>query len=198
MKKVIAIVGVMFLCMTSLSAQSLGDLLKGAATSIIDNVTGGKATEVMLPGTWNYVSPAVRLQSDDALASALANAAVTGMETKLQNAYNYVGIKPGVCKFTYNTDNTFSMVLGKRTLTGTYTFDASTHKIVMEFSSKLLKLGSMTGYAYIDGENMDVVFDCSKLFDFLVKLGSKVSILNSIAKFAENYDGMMIGFSLER
>jgi hypothetical protein len=198
MKKIIAIVGVMFLCMTSLSAQSLGDLLKGAATNIIDNVTGGKATEFMLPGTWSYESPAVRLQSSDVLADALANAAVTNIETKLQKPYEYIGIKPGVCTFTFNNDNTFSLALSKRTLTGTYTYDAATHAVVMEFSSKLLKLGSMTGYAYIDGEKMDIVYDCTKFFDFLVKLGTKVSMLSSLTKLAENYDGMMIGFSLAR
>ena len=56
----------------------------------------------------------------------------------------------------------------------------------------------MTGYAYIDGENMDLVFDCSRLFDFLVKLGSKSSMLSGLTKIAESYSGMMLGFSLSK
>lgn len=199
MKKMLILVCAMFMFSATLSAQTtIGGLLKGAATTIIDKVTDGKATEIMLPGTWNYEAPAIRLESESELAGALANAAMGSMETKLQNAYNYVNIKPGSCSFTFNEDDTFKMVIGKRTYTGTYTYDAETHKVVMEFSTTLLKLGSMTGYAYIDGEKMDIVYDCSRLFDFLVKLGSKSSMLSGLKKVAESYSGMMLGFSLAK
>jgi hypothetical protein len=104
----------------------------------------------------------------------------------------------GACTFTFNSDDTFSMVLGKRTLTGKYIYEASTHKITLEFATSLLKLGSMTGYAYIDGQDMDIVFDCNKLYNFLTKLGSKVSALGGIMKITESYDGMMLGFSLSK
>lgn len=198
MKRILFIVCAMFVFSTSLSAQSLGDFLKGAATTVIDKVTDGKATELMLPGTWNYASPAIRLESEGELAGALANAAMGSFETKLQNAYNYVGIKAGNCSFTFGDDDTFKMVIGKRTFTGTYTYETDTHKVVLTFNSTFIKLGTMTGYAYIDGENMDLVFDCSRLFDFLVKLGSKSSMLSGLTKIAESYSGMMLGFSLSK
>lgn len=54
------------------------------------------------------------------------------------------------------------------------------------------------GYAYIDGQDMDIVFDCNKLYNFLMKLGSKMSALGGIMKITESYDGMMLGFSLSK
>lgn len=54
------------------------------------------------------------------------------------------------------------------------------------------------GYAYIDGQDMDIVFDCNKLYNFLTKLGSKMSALGGIMKITESYDGMMLGFSLSK
>lgn len=54
------------------------------------------------------------------------------------------------------------------------------------------------GYAYIDGQDMDIVFDCNKLYNFLTKLGSKVSALGGIMKITESYDGMILGFSLSK
>lgn len=54
------------------------------------------------------------------------------------------------------------------------------------------------GYAYIDGQDMDIVFDCNKLYNFLMKFGSKMSALGGIMKITESYDGMMLGFSLSK
>lgn len=198
MKKIVTLVLGLMLFSATLSAQSLTDLLKGAATSIVDNLTGGKATELLLPGTWTYVSPAVRLTSSDAIAEALGSATTASLETKLKKVYDYAGIKAGSCSFTFTTEDAFTMTVGKRSYTGKYTYDAPTHKLELVFNTTLIKLGSMSGYAYIDGDNVDLVFDCSKLFDFVVKLGTKVSALGSLTKIAENYDGMMLGFSLSR
>ena len=198
MKKIFTLVAGVFLFATTLSAQSLTDFLKGAATSVVDEITGGKATEALLPGSWSYADPAVRLVGSDVLADMLANTATQTIESKLKKAYEYAGIKSGACSFTFDKDGVFSMMVGKRTLSGTYTFEAATHKLQLLFDSSLIKLGAMTGYAFIDGDNVDLVFDCPKLFDLIVKLGAKVSSLSALTAIVEKYDGMMLGFSLTR
>jgi hypothetical protein len=152
----------------------------------------------MLPGTWNYKEPAVKLVSDNALADVAANAAMSGIEGRLQKAYNYAGIKAGSCSYTFNADGTFTAVLGKRTLSGTYTYDASTHAIELKYSSKIFNLGTTKGYAYLEGNTLDLVFDCSGLMSFLTKLGSKVSALNSITSLLGNYDQMMVGYNFSK
>ena len=200
MKRFLLLAVAMFAMATAntLSAQGLLDALKGAATGLIDQATGGKATELLLPGTWSYNAPAMRLKGSDALSEALANAAVTGLEEKLATAYNYVGIKPGTCSFKFDTDDRFTMTTSKRSYSGSYTYDAQTHRLELTFDTTLIKLGSMTGYAYIDGEALDLVFDCSKFFNFLTKIGAQLSSTSSLTKMLEKYDGMMIGFALQR
>lgn len=200
MKKIFLLfVAVATLSVGSASAQGWLDALKGAATTVVDKVTGGQATQIMLPGTWSYNAPAMRLTSEDNLLADVASSAlVSGIEDKLVKAYSFIGIKQGSCTFTFNTDNTFTALMGKHNLSGTYSYTADTHLIELNFTSSLLKLTPMKGYAYIDGSSLELVFDCSKLMTFLTKLGSKVSILNGITSLAKNYDGMMLGFGFTR
>ena len=198
MKKIIVLFIALATFSVNANAQNFLDALKGAATQLIDKATDGKATELMLPGTWSYKAPAIKLVSENALADAAANAAMSGMEAKLQKAYNYAGIKPGSCSYTFNADGTFTAVLGKRTGTGTYTYGASTHAIAVKYSSKIFNLGTTKGYAYLEGNTLDLVFDCSGLMSFLTKLGSKVSVLNSITSLLGNYDQMMVGYNFSK
>lgn len=198
MKRIIILCVVLFATAANASAQSWLDALKGAATELVDEVTGGKATEALLPGKWSYAAPAVRLVSDDLIASTLSSSVTVPIEQKLQKAYDYAGIKAGSCTFTFNTDGSFTAVLGKKTLAGTYVYASDTHAIELKFTSTLLNLGSMRGYAYLDGENLELVFDCTKLFNFLTKLGSKVSLLSPITQLVETYDGMMLGFGFNK
>ncbi len=180
------------------SAQTLQDIFKGAVTNIVDSVTDGKATEYMLPGTWNYTSPAIRLSSDSEILSNVASATLTsGLESKLVKAYSLVGFKSGASSFTFKEDNTFTAVIGKRTLSGTYTYDSATHRLSMTFST-LLKLGNLNGYAYINGESLELVFDCSRVMDLLVSLGSKMSSLKGITSIAGQFDSMMVGFEYNK
>lgn len=201
MKRLLLIVvAVLGLSMSeSLSAQSgLLGALKGVATELIDEATGGQATALVLPGVWNYNTPAIRLQGSDTLSDALAGVAVSSFEQKLKQIYDKVGIKQGSCSFTFDTGDTFSMVVGSRCYNGKYEYNAEDHSLKLTFDTTLIRLGTLTGYAYINGESMDLVFDCSKFFDFLVKLGAKLSATNSLSQMLEKYDGMMIGFTLAR
>ena len=198
MKRVfIVLVALVAMCGTA-SAQSWGDILKGAVTELVDEATGGKATEYLMTGSWDYASPAVRLESDNQLATLAGNAMVSTVETKLQSAYNLVGIKPGSYTLTLKEDMTFAMVIGQRTLSGTYTYNSDTHALELLFSSKLLKATSLRGFAHMSGDNLDVVFDCTKLVNFLSALGSKVSMLNSITQLVSNYDNVLVGFTFNR
>ena len=173
------------------------EVTDGKASELLDKITG-TATELLIVGTWDYAQPAMTFEGGDLLASVAGEVLASQLSTKLQSAYDVVGIKQGSCSFTFNDDDTFSATLGKRTLTGTYTYDAATFAITLNFESKLLKLGSMSGYAYISGTGLDLVFDCTKFTSFLSKLGSKSSLLKSVSAITSKYDSMMIGFEFER
>lgn len=186
------------MCGTASAQGNLLDALKGAATGLVDEVTGGKATQMMLPGSWSYSSPALRLVSDNMLSNVASSAVTQGIESKLSTVYQGVGIKPGSCSYTFNNDGSFTAVISKHNLSGTYTYDATSHVIELKYSTKLLNLGTMKGYAYIDGAALELVFDCSKILNFVTKLGSKSTQLSTITSLVGNYDGMMIGFGFNK
>lgn len=179
-------------------AKDLADeATDGKASELLDKVTG-TATELLIVGTWNYTQPAMTFEGGDLLSNVAGEALAAKLSTKLQTAYNAVGIKQGSCSFTFNDDNTFRAVMGSRTYTGTYSYDTTTFAITLNFDSKLLKLGTMTGYAYLSATGLDLVFDCTRLVKMLGTLGAKVSLLNSVTSLVGNYDKANIGFSFTK
>ena len=83
-------------------------------------------------------------------------------------------------------------------MSGTYTYDPKSFAITLNFEGKLLKLGTMSGFAYINATGLDLVFDCTRLVKMLTTLGSKVSMLNSITSLLGNYEKANIGFGLTK
>lgn len=208
MKKIFLALCLVLGATLSVEAQGLKGLLNvakdladeatdGKASELLDKVTG-TATELLIVGTWNYTQPAMTFEGGDLLSNVAGEALAAKLSTKLQTAYNAVGIKQGSCSFTFNDDNTFSAVMGSRTYTGTYSYDTTTFAITLNFDSKLLKLGTMTGYAYLSATGLDLVFDCTRLVKMLGTLGAKVSLLNSVTSLVGNYDKANIGFSFTK
>lgn len=180
------------------AAKDVADeVTDGKASEFLDKVTG-TATELLIVGTWNYTQPAMTFEGGDLLSNVAGEALAAKLSTKLQTAYNAVGIKQGTCSFTFNEDNTFSAVMGNRTLSGTYAYDTTTFAITLNFDSKLLKLGTMTGYAYLSATGLDLVFDCTRLVKMLTTLGAKVSALSSVTSLMQGYDKANIGFSFTK
>ena len=208
MKKILLTLCLILGATLSVDAQGLKGLLNvakdvadevtdGKASELLDKVTG-VATELLIVGTWDYTQPAMTFEGGDLLSSVAGEALSAKLSTKLESAYSAVGITPGACSFTFNDDDTFSAVLGKRTLSGTYSYDTETFAITLNFDSKLIKLGTMTGYAYINASGLDLVFDCTRLVKMLSTLGSKLSALSSITALVGNYDKAYIGFGLTK
>lgn len=200
MKRMKIMILAVALMMTSaaVQAQSLGDALKGIASSVADKVTGGKLTELALQGEWNYQGPGVKLSSDNLLAEAGAAAAAGTIKSKLATAYGKVGIREGACRFSFADDNTFTATMGSRTLSGTYEFDPSTHGLSLHFSTGKFNLGTINGFAYISGTNLDMVFPVDKLVGMVTTLGAKISSLSAVTSLLKNYDSVMLGFEFTK
>ena len=198
MKKLMILIAAFTLSAAAAEAQSLGDALKGIASSVADKVTGGKLTEKALQGNWNYCGPGVKLSSDNLLAEAGGAAAAGTIKSKLETAYQKVGIREGACGFNFGSDNTFTATFGTRTLSGTYEFDPSSHAVTLHFATGKLNLGTVGGYAYISGTNLDLVFPVDKLVGIITALGSKISSLSTLTSLLSNYDSVMIGFEFTK
>ena len=193
MKKVVLLWVALFglLGVQRAEAQSWLDALKGVATEALDEVTGGKLTEVAIVGTWNYQAPGIRMGSSDTMTNLAGAAVESTIEGKLQGVYQKVGFVPGFCSITFEQGEAFTMTLKGKSIEGTYLFDAATHKIDLQIGK--LKIPA-SGFVYMDGQNLELVFPADKLVQFITAVGSRVSSLSTLAKSLENYDEVYCGF----
>ena len=101
--------------------------------------------------------------------------------------------------FTFEqADQTFSALLGKHELAGTYEYDASTHVITLRFAAGKLNLGAVDGHAYVSGSELLLVFPVTKLVEFATELGSKVSSLATVASLLKKYENVYLGFAFSK
>ena len=204
MKKLIFItLAALTLSATQVQAQNWLNALKSVASSAIDKVTGGELTAKSIIGTWNYSQPGVKLSSDNALSDLAASAATTTIQDKIAPYYEKVGIKPGVCKFAFNEDGTFSSTFGQRTFSGTYTFDPKTNALALKYggtttAASLVNLGSIPAYAFMNGANLQVVFPMDKLLTVITSLGSNIDSLATITELLKSYKSVKVGFEFTK
>lgn len=199
MKRLILLLAALYISVGSLSAQSWLDALKGVASSAIDRATGGKLTANAIYGTWDYSQPGIKLSSEDDIISDLAASAATStIQNKMAPYFEKVGIKAGVCKFTFNSDGTFSSTFGKRTHTGTFTFNPEDNSLSLKYDSSLLKLGAIPAFAYMNGTELQILFPMDKLLSLLQSLGSRSSSLSTITTLLNKYDSVKIGFEFSK
>lgn len=162
-KTLLSIAAALLLAGGAASAQDWQEALKKAATEAADKATGGKLTQYALVGTWNYSAPGVKFEGND-LLSQLGGSALEGtVKSQLDKVYQTVGIKPGAGSVTFGKDGAFSTQMGNYKLSGTYTFDPSTHVAAMKFAKEKLgkeklDLGEVPGHVYLSGTKMVLVF----------------------------------------
>jgi len=180
-------------------AQSWKDIFSSEniskAVDTVKEVTG-TAKIADITGTWSYSGSAVSFDSDNLLNKAGGTVAASTVESKLDTQLAKVGIKAGATSFTFNEDGTFTSVLGKRTVKGTYTYDSSASTINLKFSGLVGMDAAVSG----SSNTMSLLFDADKLLQFITFLGNKVNntTIKSITALAESYDGMKLGMEMKR
>lgn len=180
---------------TYTQAQSLKDLFNKEKIEKTVNALTGKNTAEMT-GSWNFTGSAIELKSDNLLQKAGGTVAATAAEKKLDEQLAKAGIKAGQMTFTFNADSTFSAKVGKRNMKGNYSYDESTQKVNLAFS----RLLGMNAKINCTSTHMDLLFESDKLLKLITFLSSKSSstALKTIGSLADTYDGMLVGFSLQK
>lgn len=177
---------------SSVQAQSLGDLLSGIGKTVV----GNKATsETSIKGTWKYSGPACQFESDNLLAKAGGSAASTKIETKVAPIVkNYVN---GIV-FTFDGEGNYTSKLKTRVTKGTYTFDSKNKTIT--FKPAIGK--AYTAYVAVTGSEMTLVFNANKLMSVLKTISNSAANTNSTAStinsLLKSYNGMRLGFRLKK
>ena len=194
MKKLICIMALLCAVAVQADAQSLKDILTG----VVGQVVGDKATtETSIIGTWDYVGPDCQLKGDDLLKNIGGDAAGAEVEKKMEPIYAKAGLN--TIQYTFNEDKTCSYTIKGKTTKGTYEFDAEAKTITI----KTGKLGvKVTANVVTLGSNMSFLFDADKILSVVKTITGATSSLNKTAsaanKLLEQFDGMMVGFELEK
>lgn len=191
----LALLSALLFVTSNVQAQSLKDLFnKDNLGKVVDAITGNK--KIDMTGTWTYIGSAVEFESDNLLKKAGGAAAASIAETKLDEQLAKMGITNGQVSFTFNTDSTFTSTIGKRSMSGTYSYDASTSHVKLKY----LKLLNMDAKVNCSSSSMELLFNSDKLLKLITFLSSKSSsaTIKTVSSLADSYDGMMLGFELKK
>lgn len=180
------------------NAQSLQDILNSKKTQEIVNAVQRLSVLKFedLQGTWQYKGSACQFKSDDLLQKVGGVALAESLKKKLDNAYAKAGIVPGKFSYTFCKDSTFTSQLGKKTLKGTYSYEAATGQMTLKYYSLITSEAQVVRWE----EGITLLFDAERLLKLVCLFSnfSKNATLSSIGKLAEQYDGLLLGFDLNK
>ena len=160
---------------SNVQAQSLKDLFnKDNIEKVVNAVTGNKSID--MTGTWTYTGSAIEFESDNFLKKAGGAAAASLAENKLDEQLAKIGIKDGQLSFTFNADSTFTSTIGKRSMQGTYSYDAATNQVQLKY----LRLLNMNAKVNCTSNSMELLFNSDKLLKLITFLSSKSSNIQDI------------------
>ena len=168
----IAFMAVFMLMATNSQAQSWSDLLNKDNISKVVNAITGTTESIDMTGTWSYKGSAVEFESDNLLMKAGGAAAATMAENKLNEQLSKIGIKDGQMSFTFNADSTFTSTVGKKTLKGTYSYNASTKQVDLKY----LKLLNLHAKVNCSSSSLELLFNSDKLLKLMVSSVAKVAV----------------------
>jgi len=104
-----------------------------------------------------------------------------------------MGFSAGKSALTLNNDGSCSLVLGNRTLPGTYVYDASANKMTL---TGVLGVGQMTCTVSTQSGQLYMLFDADKLLAVATSLSSKST--SSLASILQSYSGLKLGWAMKK
>ena len=174
----------------------------GAASalgSVLTNLLGGSSavTASDLQGTWTYRKADCVFETQNLLLKAGGEMAATKIESQLESQLGKVGITPGACSFTFNSDGTYVATIGQYNLTGNYTLNTKSNTLTMTY---LAGIGCISPKVVKTGASISLLFEGDKLLSMVQKVGKLTSnsTVNSLSSLINSYDGMLVGMQLSK
>ncbi len=208
----------------TVSAQSISDLLKSAASSVLSGTTSSTDTSSTtttestttgsllssltsifsssktakaddLVGTWTYTEPAVVFSSSNVLKNAGGKVASATIEKKLQKQLQKYGIKKGTMTMTFDKDGNFTQTVAGKSLNGTYSISGK--EVELKYNGTMKQV---LGTTQVDGNSLLIVMDATKLLSYMNIIGSlsNNSMLSAATSLVGSMDGMQCGLRLEK
>lgn len=201
---------VLLFCLTAsgqkANAQiSLKDLLNSKSVqNIVGQVTGNSGLKFeSFIGTWEYLGPACSLESDNILKDVGGQVVTAEVEKKLEEMAKKAGLTAGKFSVTFNSDSTFSSTISsKKALSGKYRYDPKTNILTLRLGAAKgnLALSTMEAKVEKSGNNIKLLFNASKLKDYLAMISSVVNVtsLQTLSTLLQSYDGLGVGCELKK
>ena len=181
-------------------AQDWKSILTGVANAITDGKVD--AAVFSIEGTWHYTGPDCKFTSNNLLAKAGGEVASKKVEEKMTGILDKLGFSEG-CTYTFNEDGTYSSTVKGRTTNGTYTYDAETNEL--QLKTKLgFKFNAVVSHNALQPKKMGLLFKADKVMSLMQTIGSVLgssssnSILGTANSLLDEYDGLQLGFALEK
>ena len=157
-------------------------------------VLGGNTTSKQtLVGSWTYYGPKVVFESENILSQIGGQVLSSNLEQKLGTQLSKMGFSAGKSALTLNNDGTCTLTLGSKTLNGTYTYDANSHKMTL---TDVLGLGQMTCTVSVQNGQLMMLFDADKLLSVATSISSKST--STLASLLQSYTGLKLGWAMSK
>lgn len=191
----------------SMQAQGLGNILSGLGnnssgsgnvlTNIIEGVfTKSDLTLADLVGEYQAQGPAVTFKSENLLQKAGGLAGAAAIESKLNPYYDQYGLNN--MTLTVDSAANFTMKIKSLSLKGTVSKNDSEGTFDFNFTVMGIKLGKFTAYIEKSGNNLNLMFDASKLKDIISAVAKFTgnSMASALASILDSYDGACVGWKM--
>jgi hypothetical protein len=176
--------------------QVMSAISNGSAVNAITSVIGlDKVSAKGLIGTWTYLRPGCAFTSKNLLAKAGGEIAAAQIEEKVLPYYQQVGISAQNTYIIFKEDGTFASKISGTPFNGNYTFDEATQKITLKGM-----LFSVTCYTKREISGISILFEAKKLLTVLQTMSalSGNKDLQSIGELSKQYDGVRVGFDMNK
>lgn len=199
---------------TGTGASALGSLLGGGAANttttalagagtnllgrLIGNLTGANTlNDQNIVGNWQYRGIDCVFESQNVLSQIGGEVAASALENKLDTNLQKIGIKPGSCAFTFNSDHTWTGTVAGKTLSGQWALDAQRSQMQMTY---LAGLGTLTPKVALNNGTLSLLFESTKILTLAQGVGAltKSTAANTLSSLLGNYNGMYVGLQLAK
>lgn len=149
-----------------------------------------------LVGIWDYKGAAVAFESDSFLKKAGGAVAAASTEKNLDKQLEKLGIKEGSSSYEFTSDSTFTHTIGATKLRGKYSYNQDSGYITLRY----MRLVPVKAQLKEKGKRIEMLFDSSEFLTLITFLGghSGVKAVKAITSIANSYDGMLMGFELQK
>lgn len=186
-------------------AQDWKNILKGVASAVEDKASekiAQKIDTLLIAGSWNYVCPDIKLESDDLLSKAGSELAAKKAEEQLVGVLTKIGINENTV-FTFNTDSTYTLRTDKRTMQGTYSLNKATREITL--TSRLnLHFKAVIDQKILKPNTLSIRFKADKLMSLAKYVSGTLAQKSTNKQIAlantllSKYDGLTLGIELKK